>query len=108
MSSRNFFRGPGVYNINLGITKVFPVTERFKLQFRSEFYNLLNHSNYYVQTGAAADAACVSSTLAQDPNYCGLPQAGTPLALIGKRGVNPAGGVPNERRFVQFGLKLIF
>jgi len=108
MTSRNFFRGPGVYNINLGITKVFPVTERFKLQFRSEFYNLLNHSNYYVQTGAAADAACVSSTLAQDPNYCGLPQAGTPLALIGKRGVNPAGGVPNERRFVQFGLKLIF
>jgi hypothetical protein len=108
MTARNYFRGPGVYNINLGITKTFPLTERFKLQFRSEFYNLFNHSNYYVQTGAAADASCLSSTLAQDPNYCGLDSPGTPLALIGKRGVNPAAGIPNERRFVQFGLKLLF
>lgn len=108
MTARNYFRGPGMYNINMGITKMFPVTEHVKLQFRSEFYNLLNHSNYYVQTGAAADASCLSSTLAQDPNYCGLNNPGVPLALIGKRGVNPAAGIPNERRFVQFGLKAIF
>jgi hypothetical protein len=25
--------------------------ERFKLQFRGEFYNLLNHANLYAQTG---------------------------------------------------------
>jgi len=45
MTGRNQFVGPGVYNINLAIAKAIPITERFKMQFRSEFYNLLNHSN---------------------------------------------------------------
>jgi hypothetical protein len=32
----------------------------------------------------------------------------TPFAIQGKKGVNPAAGVPNERRFVQFAVKLNF
>jgi hypothetical protein len=110
LSGRNAFHGPGAYFINLAVGKTFPINERFTLNFRSEFYNLLNHSNYYVQTGSAADVACVGSTLAQDPNYCfgptGPPPA--PFNVTGKRGVNPAVGVPNERRFIQFALKLQF
>jgi hypothetical protein len=109
MTRRNAFRGPGVYFVNLAIGKTFPITERFKVNFRSEFYNLFNHSNYYVQSGATADVACAGSTLAQDPNYCSAtapPPA--PFAVIGKRGVNPAVGVANERRFVQFALRLQF
>jgi len=93
MTRRNSFREPGVYNINLSIGKSFPITERFKLQFRSEFYNLLNHSNYYVQNGSA-DAA----------NFA--PGAG--FDIFGKRGVNPAPGIPNERRFIQLALRLTF
>jgi len=96
MTRRNAFHGPGVYNINLAIAKAFPITERFRMQFRSEFYNLLNHSNYYVQSGATADASVFDAT---DP---------TTQFIVGKRGVNPAAGVANERRFIQFGLKLIF
>jgi len=30
------------------------------------------------------------------------------LTIIGKRGFNPAAGVPNERRFIQFALRLSF
>jgi len=55
MTARNAFRGPGAYNINLAIRKQFAVTERYKLQFSTEFYNLLNHSNYYVQGGGVND-----------------------------------------------------
>ena len=51
MTARNAFREPGVWTMNMGITKTFKVTERVNMQFRSEFYNLFNHSNYYVQTG---------------------------------------------------------
>lgn len=79
MTRRNAFRAPGLYNINLGIYKNFQLTERYKLQFRSEFYNLLNHSNLYVQNGSSADAG----------NGPG------PLQIIAKKGVNPSGGVPN-------------
>ncbi|MGO8984325.1 MAG: carboxypeptidase regulatory-like domain-containing protein [Terriglobales bacterium] len=51
MTARNAFRQPGQWNANLGIYKNFKVTERIGMQFRSEFYNLFNHSNYYTQTG---------------------------------------------------------
>jgi hypothetical protein len=93
MTRRNSFMSPGYYNINLSIGKTFPLTERFRLQFRSEFYNLLNHSNYYVQSGFSADAGSVN---------------GGPLTIIGKRGVNPAPGIANERRFIQMALRLSF
>ena len=94
MLHRNFFKGPGYYNINLAIRKAFPITERYSLQFSSEFYNMLNHSNYYVQSGSPLDVSSGDPTL--------------PFQVIGKRGVNPAGGVANERRFIQFALKLKF
>jgi outer membrane receptor protein involved in Fe transport len=45
MIGRNFFRGPGRWDTNLGLYKNFQLTERFKMQFRSEFYNLFNHAN---------------------------------------------------------------
>ena len=36
-------RGPHYTNIDLGLAKNFQLTERFKLQFRSEFINAFNH-----------------------------------------------------------------
>jgi outer membrane receptor protein involved in Fe transport len=102
MSSRNMFRAPGVYNINLAITKYFPITERFKLELRGEAYNLLNHSNYYVQNGSTNDAGNTGN------NSAVFSAAPVPFQVVGKRGVVPVVGVPNERRFIQFALKLVF
>ena len=93
MAGRNLFRQPGWYNINFSIGKYFPINERFKLQYRAEFYNALNHSNYYVQTSQA------------DAGFFGT---GVPFQILGKKGVNPAVGVPNERRFIQMALRLTF
>jgi outer membrane receptor protein involved in Fe transport len=99
LTGRNMFQGPGAYFVNGLVGKTFPLTERFKLNFRAEFYNLLNHSNYYVQGGSTNDAG-------NNGNNVG--GAGGPLQVVGKRGVNPAAGVPNERRFIQFALRLSF
>ncbi len=52
MTHRNAFRAPGWYNFNMAIRKTFQITERYGLQFSGEAYNLLNHSNYYVQSGS--------------------------------------------------------
>jgi Carboxypeptidase regulatory-like domain len=38
-------RGPGYYNWDIGLSKNFQLTERFKLQFRSEFLNAFNRVN---------------------------------------------------------------
>lgn len=44
---RNFFRGPGRGNFDLGISKTTPlVSERLKLEFRVEFFNILNHAQF--------------------------------------------------------------
>jgi hypothetical protein len=38
-------RGPGYYNWDIGLQKNFQLTERFKLQFRSDFLNAFNRVN---------------------------------------------------------------
>jgi len=38
--------GPGVQNIDLSVFKSFAVTERVRIEFRSEFFNLFNHANF--------------------------------------------------------------
>jgi hypothetical protein len=40
------FRGPGLNNWNISVFKDFPVYERMRLQFRSEFYNAFNHTQF--------------------------------------------------------------
>ena len=86
MSGRNIFRGPGWWNLNMGIYKTFRLPkEGTSLQFRAEFYNLPNHSNLYADT-ASVDI----SSLDYVP------------ALRGRTGVNA------DRRNIQFALKFIF
>jgi hypothetical protein len=43
---RNFFRGPGRANVDVSIAKVTQITERMKLEFRTEFFNLLNQAQF--------------------------------------------------------------
>ncbi len=42
----NTLRGPGVENWDASLLKSWPVGESRRLQFRAEFYNLLNHTNF--------------------------------------------------------------
>ncbi len=43
---RNAFRAPGLEQWDLGINKNFRITEGISVQFRSEFFNVLNHTNF--------------------------------------------------------------
>jgi hypothetical protein len=43
---RNFIRGFGNWQADLAVSRQFHLTERFGLQFRSEFFNLFNHANF--------------------------------------------------------------
>jgi len=48
--ARNIFRGPRFTNWDFSLTKLWKLNERFKLQFRGEFFNILNHANFDVFT----------------------------------------------------------
>ena len=43
---RNVLRNPGFWEWDLGIRKNFPVTEKQRLQFRTEIFNVVNHPNW--------------------------------------------------------------
>jgi hypothetical protein len=45
-SSRNFLRGPGQKNVDFGVIKFFSVTEKSKIEFRAEFFNIFNFVNF--------------------------------------------------------------
>jgi outer membrane receptor protein involved in Fe transport len=45
-SGRNMLRGPGQANLDFSIFRGFPIRERAKLEFRSEFFNITNHPNF--------------------------------------------------------------
>jgi len=45
-SGYNILIGPGIWNLDFGIRKVFSLTERQKLELRGEFFNALNHPNF--------------------------------------------------------------
>ncbi|HWC18502.1 MAG TPA: hypothetical protein VG498_15880, partial [Terriglobales bacterium] len=60
MLGRNSSIGPSVWNWDLGVYKDIPVTERVSVQLRGEFYNILNHKNFYV-LGFGFGGADVSS-----------------------------------------------
>jgi hypothetical protein len=45
-AGRNSIRGPGLKNYDFSLFRRFSITERFKLEFRGEFYNLTNTPHF--------------------------------------------------------------
>ena len=81
---RGTYTGPGLAALDLSLDKGIAVTERMNLRIRSEFFNILNHTNL-----------------------------GTPNAIVFSGGaISPSAGLitatATTSRQIQFGLKLIF
>ncbi len=61
---RRFFHGPGVNNWDLAFLKDTSLTERMKLQFRAELFNIWNHAQFLAPggiTGFSGNAANTGS-----------------------------------------------
>jgi hypothetical protein len=43
---RDTLAGPPIRTVDLSAVKIIPLSERFKLQFRAEVFNVLNHANF--------------------------------------------------------------
>jgi len=76
---RNLFRGPKFYNWDFSLVKDTRLTERVRVQFRAEFFNILNHPQF-----ANPDTNFTSAT----------------FGVISSTAVNP--------RVTQLALKLLF
>ena len=85
------FHGPGIQMIDLSLFKDFSFTERWRVQFRTEFFNAFNHPNF------ANPSANISS-----PGSFG--KVSNTLAPI----LGTDSGGPGDPREIQFALKLYF
>ncbi len=77
-AGRAIITSPGTTNLDLALRKNFRFTEKFNLQFRSEFFNSLNHANF-----------------------------NPPNRVLGNSNFGRITGA-REPRIIQFGLKLLF
>jgi hypothetical protein len=98
---RNSLRGPNFVNADISLskdTKISKISEAFNLQFRAEFFNIFNHTNYAIPAAglwSSAPPAGVSAW-SSAPGQGGNTQAGRITNYYG----NP--------RQIQFGLKINF
>src|SRR6266404_2390706 len=86
----NGFRGPGVNNVDLNLSRTFRIGERYSLKFLAEAFDIFNHANFQ-QTNLDN----VQYTLTQDPdsgvnnsNWHANPNTdfGHPLAMVPRFG----------------------
>ena len=65
--AKGALRGPGLFNTDWGIFKNFSVTERVKIQFRAEFFDIFNRVNFS-NPGTAVNSGSFGNILgARDP-----------------------------------------
>ena len=95
---RNVFTGPGYWNLDLGITKRFDITERIKLQFRTEMFNALNHANFdSPQNATTGSTSILATTFGQTCCATVAPPSTQTIIQTGE-----------SARIIQFALKLTF
>ena len=86
----NGFRGPGVNNVDLNLSRTFRIGERYSLKFLAEAFDIFNHANFQqtnldnVQytTTQLADSGVNNSNWSAAPN----PDFGHPLAMVPRFG----------------------
>src|SRR5262245_4067893 len=85
-TGRNTFTGSPFYQINLGLSKITNITEKYKLEFGVQADNILNHRNFGVADPVTEDAF-----------------AGSTVGTYQNPGFNNG-----SQRNMRFGLKLMF
>mgnify|MGYP001567960096 CR=1 FL=1 len=73
-AGRNILRGDQLKNFDFGISRSFRITEGHSLQFRTEFFNLTNHPNFFFPTASAAGSAFATISRAAFQSQTGAPR----------------------------------
>jgi hypothetical protein len=95
--------GPGFSNVDLSLMKYFNFTERFRLQFRVDAFDTLNHPNCELPTTSLFSNIANSCPTNTTQGGCTVTSAPYPstAGIIGSV-------IPDSNREVQFSVNLIF
>jgi hypothetical protein len=86
---RDYLSGPGLVDLDMALLKDTRLSEKFRLQFRAEFFNVANHPNLGLPNG---------SVFAEGPNGTGVPNSTFGQITY----------TTTSSRQIQFALKLLF
>ena len=89
-TGRNTVRGPNFVDTDIGISKDTKVRENLSVQFRAEFFNIFNHTNFGLPTGGLGGASLFVGGGARNGS------AGQITSMV---------GTPRQ---IQFALKILF
>jgi hypothetical protein len=110
---RNYIRGPGFLQWDFSTMKNFVITDKLKMQFRADIFNILNHPNFSnIDTGICSSVSYPSATSAVcTPNTPVL--AGGQWTGFGVSSATIAGADTNQigngtARQTQFSVKFLF
>jgi hypothetical protein len=110
---RNALRAPAYFQLDLSAMKNFPITEKVKVQFRADIFNIFNHPNFTNPDGGICTAVAPAS--GSTPAGCApSPSGGTMIntrfgrvgqTIASANGTQIGGGTARQ---TQFSLKFIF
>jgi hypothetical protein len=89
-AGRNILIGPGILNLDTSLVRNIGASEKFHAQFRAEFFNVLNHTNF------ASPVVTTNNTSLFGANGASISSAGVLTSTT------------TTSRQIQFGLKLIW
>ena len=103
---RDTLVGPRLINLDFALLKYTKITERLQAQFRAEFFNIANRTDFVLPNGSLYSGVCAAGS----SPFCVRAQGGVdggtalPTSTYGWIGAT----VPNSQREIQFALKLLF
>jgi carboxypeptidase family protein/TonB-dependent receptor-like protein len=95
---RNVFTAPSYWNADIGLIKVFNLSERFRLQFRTEIFNAFNHANFDNPRDASSGSPSILSTVFAQACCAAVSTPSTQTIIQ----------TGESSRVIQFALKLTF
>lgn len=107
-AGRNFLNNPGRLNFDMSLLKHFKVTEASELQFRAEFFNIFNHTQFriYNSDDPKGTGNNVVSCYAGPLYSAGFQANGGADCVTGASFLHPLDA--HFARIIQFGLKYSF
>jgi hypothetical protein len=95
---RNIFNSPSYWNFDFGALKDFVITERVRLQLRTEMFNAFNHVNFENPRNASTGSPTITS-LVFGQTCCTAASTPSTASII---------SIGEAPRVIQFALKLSF